>query len=152
MSDEPTHGTARPDGPGASTTDGGPWGSDTTTRGIRVQVRSRYLPEQSAPSEQQYFFTYQVRISNAGPETAQLVSREWVITDAEGQVERVKGPGVIGEQPVLAPGTAFEYSSFCPLGTAVGAMQGSYQMRTPDGQQFDAVIAPFTLAVPHALH
>ena len=151
MSDEPTRSTP-PAGPDRSTADGGPWGSDTTTRGIRVQVRSAYLPEQSAPAEQQYFFTYHVRISNAGSETAQLISREWIITDAEGQVERVKGPGVIGEQPVLAPGTSFEYSSFCPLGTAVGAMQGSYQMRTADGQQFDAVIAPFTLAVPHALN
>jgi ApaG protein len=152
MSDEPTRSTTPATGPDAAAADGGPWGRDTTTRGIRVQVRSAYLPEQSAPSEQQYFFTYHVRISNAGPDAAQLVSREWVITDAEGQVERVKGPGVIGQQPVLAPGAAFEYSSFCPLGTAVGAMQGSYQMRTPDGQQFDAVITPFTLAVPNALN
>jgi ApaG protein len=149
MSDEPTRTVTDPHAP---TTADGPWGSDTTTRGIRVQVRSRYLPEQSTPGDQQYFFTYHVRISNAGPETAQLISREWVITDAEGQVERVQGPGVIGEQPVLPPGASFEYSSFCPLGTAVGAMQGTYQMRTPDGQQFDAVIAPFTLAIPYALN
>jgi ApaG protein len=100
MSDEPTRSTTPATGPDAAAADGGPWGSDTTTRGIRVQVRSAYLPEQSAPSEQQYFFTYHVRISNAGPDAAQLVSREWVITDAEGQVERVKGPGVIGQEGI----------------------------------------------------
>ena len=122
------------------------------TRGIRVEVESFYDPEQSSPQESYYFFAYRVRITNLGSEPAQLVSREWIITDAEGQVERVKGPGVIGQQPTLAPGAAFEYSSFCPLPTNVGAMQGSYQMRTPDGQQFDAVIAPFTLAVPNALN
>jgi len=150
MSDETTRDPqGRPDGAAG---DRGGWGSDTTTRGIRVQVRSTYLPEQSAPDEEQYFFAYHVRISNAGEETTQLVSREWIITDAEGQVERVKGPGVIGEQPVLEPGASFEYSSFCPLGTAVGSMQGSYQMRTADGEQFDAVIAPFTLATPYSLN
>jgi ApaG protein len=125
---------------------------DTTTRGIRVQVRSEFLPERSSPRDEQYLFQYHVRISNVGSETAQLVSREWVITNAEGEVERVKGPGVVGEQPTLAPGHAFEYTSFCPLKTAVGSMQGSYQMVTPDGEQFDAIIAPFTLAVPNALN
>jgi ApaG protein len=93
-----------------------------------------------------------VRISNVGNETAQLVSREWVITNAEGEVERVKGPGVVGEQPVLAPGSAFEYSSFCPLKTSVGSMHGSYQMVTDKGDTFDAIIEPFTLAVPNALN
>lgn len=126
--------------------------SDTTTRGIRVQVRSEYIPERSSPRDGTYLFQYHVRISNVGPETAQLISREWVITDADGEVERVKGPGVVGEQPVLQPGAAFEYTSFCPLKTNVGAMQGSYQMITKDGDRFDAMIAPFTLAAPHALH
>lgn len=126
--------------------------SDTTTRGIRVQVRSTYLSDRSSPRESQYLFQYHVRISNVGGETAQLVSREWVITNAEGEVERVKGPGVVGEQPVLAPGGTFEYSSFCPLKTNVGSMHGSYQMVTDKGEQFDAVIAPFTLAVPNALN
>jgi ApaG protein len=93
-----------------------------------------------------------VRISNIGSTTAQLVSREWIITTAEGEVERVKGPGVVGEQPVLAPGAAFEYTSYCPLKTAVGSMHGSYQMVTADGERFDAIIAPFTLAVPNALN
>ncbi|HVZ20571.1 MAG TPA: Co2+/Mg2+ efflux protein ApaG [Vicinamibacterales bacterium] len=126
--------------------------SDTTTRGIRVQVRSEYIPERSSPRDGTYLFQYHVRISNVGPETAQLISREWIITDADGEVERVKGPGVVGEQPVLQPGAAFEYTSFCPLKTNVGAMQGSYQMVTRDGDRFDAMIAPFTLAAPHALH
>ena len=126
--------------------------SDTTTRGIRIQVKSTYLSDRSSPRDGQYLFAYQVRISNVGTETAQLVSREWIITSAEGDVERVKGPGVVGEQPVLPPGGAFEYTSYCPLKTAVGAMQGSYQMVTTDGEKFDAQITPFTLAVPNSLN
>jgi ApaG protein len=126
--------------------------SDTTTRGIRVQVKSTYLADRSSARDSQYLFAYHVKISNVGTETAQLVSREWIITSADGEVERVKGPGVIGEQPVLAPGASFEYTSYCPLKTTVGSMQGSYQMVTPDGEKFDAEIAPFTLAAPHALH
>ena len=126
--------------------------SDTTTRGIRVEVRSEFLAERSSPREEQYLFQYHVRISNTGAETAQLVSREWIITNADGDVERVKGPGVIGEQPVLPPGGSFEYTSFSELKTAVGSMQGSYQMVTAGGERFDAVIAPFTLAVPNALN
>ncbi len=126
--------------------------SDTTTRGIRVQVDSAYVPDRSSPREHSYFFVYHVRVSNVGAETAQLVSREWIITDAEGEVEKVKGPGVVGEQPTLPPGGVFEYTSFCPLKTSVGSMQGSYQMLTGDGESYDAIIAPFTLAVPHALN
>ena len=126
--------------------------SDTTTRGIRIQIRSEFDRERSSPRDGSYVFQYHVRIDNVGSETAQLVSREWIITNADGEVERVKGPGVVGEQPVLQPGGVFEYTSFCPLKTAVGAMQGSYQMVAPDGERFDALIAPFTLAVPHALN
>ena len=126
--------------------------SDTTTRGIRVEVKSEYVPERSSPTEHEYFFQYHVRISNLGTERAKLVSRKWVITDADGQVERHEGPGVVGEQPVLAPGAAFEYTSFCPLKTSVGAMQGSYHMVTAGGDRFDAAISAFTLAVPRALH
>ncbi len=126
--------------------------SDTTTRGIRIQVKSTYLADRSSPKESSYLFMYEVRISNVGAETAQLVSREWVITNAEGEVERVKGPGVVGEQPVLAPGGSFEYRSYCPLKTNVGSMHGSYQMITAGGEPFDAIIAPFTLAVPNALN
>jgi len=126
--------------------------SDTTTRGIRIQVRSQFLPERSSPRDEHYVFQYHVRISNIGAETAQLISREWIITSSDGEVQHVKGPGVVGEQPTLAPGGAFEYTHFCPLKTAVGSMQGSYQMVTADGERFDAVIAPFTLAVPNALN
>ena len=126
--------------------------SDTTTRGIRIRVRSEFLPNKSSPRDNTYVFQYHVRIDNTGTATAQLISREWIITDAEGEVQRVTGPGVVGEQPVLPPGGAFEYTSFCPLKTNVGSMQGSYQMITADGEQFDATIAPFTLAVPHALN
>ena len=126
--------------------------SDTTTRGIRIQIQSMYMPERSSPHEDQYLFEYQVRISNVGSETAQLLSREWIITNADGEVERIKGPGVVGEKPVLAPGSAFEYRSFCPLKTSVGSMQGSYQMVTANGDRFDAMIAPFTLAIPNALN
>lgn len=150
--DRDRHGDAGRGGEAGADKRGGRLGSDTTTRGIRIQVTSRYLPDRSSPREGTYLFTYHVRISNVGAETAQLVSREWIITNADGEVERVKGPGVVGEQPVLPPGGAFEYDSFCPLKTAVGSMQGSYQMVTVGGEKFDAVIAPFTLAVPNALN
>ncbi|HEX7087357.1 MAG TPA: Co2+/Mg2+ efflux protein ApaG [Vicinamibacterales bacterium] len=126
--------------------------SDTTTRGIRVQVRTQYLADRSSPREGQYLFAYHIRISNDGDETAQLISREWIISDADGRIERVQGPGVVGETPVLAPGDAFEYTSFCPLKTPVGSMHGTYQMVTASGDRFDAVIAPFTLAIPNALN
>ena len=126
--------------------------SDTTTRGIRIQVTTTYLAERSSPRDNAYLFAYHIRISNVGSETAQLVSREWVITSSDGEVERVKGPGVIGERPVLPPGGSFEYTSYCPLKTPVGSMHGNFQMVTKDGEHFDAQIGLFTLAVPHALH
>ena len=126
--------------------------SNAVTRGIRIEVRSEYLPERSAPADEHYFFTYHVRISNEGTERARLVTREWIITDSNGEVQRVAGPGVVGEQPVLGPGESFEYSSFCPLKTSVGSMHGTYQMETDEGDAFDALIAPFTLAVPNALN
>jgi ApaG protein len=122
--------------------------SDTTTRGIRIQVESIYVEERSDPQEGYYFFAYHVVISNAGPETAQLMSREWIITDSDGNVERVEGDGVVGEQPLLEPGQVFEYTSFCPLRTSMGSMQGSYLMRPAGSESFRAEIAPFTLAVP----
>jgi len=126
--------------------------SDVTTQGIRVQVESFYDEERSSPQESYYFFAYQVRISNVGTEKAQLISREWIITDANGEVQRVQGPGVVGEQPVLAPGEEFEYTSFCPLATPVGTMHGSYRMVRDDGDSFDAAIAPFSLAAPNAVN
>jgi ApaG protein len=133
-------------------TTGGIRTSDATTRGIRVQVRSEFIPDRSSPRDGSYLFQYHVRISNTGSEVAQLISREWIVTSADGDVERHQGQGVVGEQPVLPPGGSFEYTSFCPLKTSVGAMQGSYQMVTAGGEQFDAIIAPFTLAVPNALN
>jgi ApaG protein len=126
--------------------------SDTTTRGVRVEVRTAYVPERSSPADSQYFFAYRIRISNVGEETVQLLSRHWVISDGEGHMEHVRGPGVVGEQPVLEPGEAFEYTSFCPLRTPIGSMQGTYQMVTAGGTSFDAEIAPFSLAVPNALN
>jgi len=126
--------------------------SDTTTRGVRVEVRTAYVPERSSPAESQYFFAYRIRISNVGEETVQLLSRHWVITDSGGQVEEVRGPGVVGEQPVLGPGEAFEYTSFCPLRTPIGSMEGTYQVVTAGGSAFEAEIAPFSLAVPTALN
>ena len=126
--------------------------SDTTTGGIRIQVTTTYLPERSSPRDSEHLFAYHIRISNVGSETAQLVSREWIITSAEGEVERIKGPGVVGERPVLKPGSAFEYTSYCPLKTPVGSMQGTFQMVTAGGEKFDAQVGLFTLAAPHSLH
>ncbi|HXQ21153.1 MAG TPA: Co2+/Mg2+ efflux protein ApaG [Candidatus Acidoferrales bacterium] len=126
--------------------------SEATTKGIRIRVQSRYIPERSEPEQSQWLFAYHVQIINEGAETAQLVSRHWIITDANGKIEEVKGPGVIGKQPVLQPGDAFEYTSFCPLPTSFGTMHGTYQMVTPGGTRFDAEIAPFSLAEPHAIN
>jgi ApaG protein len=122
--------------------------SDATTNGIRVQVESFYDEERSEPRENYFFFAYRIRISNVGSAVAQLMSREWVITDSDGNVERVSGPGVVGEQPTLRPGEVFEYTSFCPLRTSMGSMHGQYTMQLVDGSTFTAEIAPFTLAVP----
>jgi len=126
--------------------------SDASTRSIRVQVRSNYVPERSDPGQNRWFFAYDVRISNEGDETCQLLSRHWIITDADGKVQEVKGPGVVGEQPVLEPGESFEYTSACPLETAFGTMHGSYQLETAAGERFDAVIAPFLLGEPKGVH
>jgi len=126
--------------------------SDTTTNGIRIQVKTQFLPDRSSPVDDQYVFAYHIKISNLGREVAQLISRHWIITTADGETEEVQGAGVVGEQPVLSPGEQFEYTSFCPLKTNVGTMHGSYTMVTPSGEVFQARIAPFTLAVPHALN
>jgi ApaG protein len=126
--------------------------SEAVTRGIRIEVESFYDEERSSPREGYYFFSYHVRISNLESETVQLVSREWIITDGNGEEQRVAGPGVVGEQPVLARGESFEYTSFCPLSTSVGSMHGTYRMVYTDGGGFDATIAPFSLAAPHAVN
>jgi ApaG protein len=124
--------------------------SDTTTRGVRVHVQSQFVPEQSDLGKSQFFYAYHVKISNEGTEPVKLLRRHWVITDAFGQKEHVKGDGVVGEQPRLEPGESFEYSSACPLKTPHGAMHGTYQMVTDEGDSFDAQIAPFALARPEA--
>lgn len=124
--------------------------SEAITAGIRVSVTTEYIPERSSPEHERYAFAYTVRISNEGDEAAQLLSRHWIITDADGQVEEVQGPGVVGHQPELDPGEYFEYTSWCLLRTARGTMHGTYQMVRPDGTEFDAAIAPFTLAAPSA--
>jgi ApaG protein len=126
--------------------------SEATTRGVRVRVEPFYLPSQSDPEAARWVFGYRVHIQNFGPATVQLQSRHWIITDGNGRVEEVQGPGVVGEQPLLTPGQGFTYVSGCPLPTPVGAMHGAYQMITADGERFEATIAPFTLAAPGALH
>jgi len=126
--------------------------SESTTRGLRVEVEARYSAEHSQPIANHWFFLYTIRISNEGSETCQLVSRYWIIRDATGRVEEVEGNGVVGEQPVLEPGDSFEYTSGCPLGTPFGSMEGTYQMVTEDGGHFDAEIARFDLREPGAIH
>lgn len=126
--------------------------SESVTRGVRVQVASQYAPERSQPSSNQWFFLYTVTISNEGPETVQLLTRHWIITDGTGRAEEVRGPGVVGKQPTLAPGESFEYTSGCPLTTPFGVMEGTYQMVTATGEHFDAKIAPFTLSEPYTVH
>jgi len=122
--------------------------SEATTRGVVVVVRSGYVPEHSQPAHSRWFFSYRIRISNRGPSPVQLLNRHWVITDAHGRVEEVRGPGVVGEQPRLAPGESFEYTSFCPLTTPFGTMEGSYEMVTEDGERFRAKIGRFTVTTP----
>ncbi|MFC2971712.1 Co2+/Mg2+ efflux protein ApaG [Azotobacter bryophylli] len=119
---------------------------------IDVSVVSRYLPEQSQPEKNRYAFAYSVTIQNNGLLPAQLLSRHWLITDGDGHVQEVRGPGVIGKQPLIEPGQSHSYDSGTLLSTQVGTMQGSYQMLAEDGHSFDAPIAPFRLAVPGVLH
>jgi len=118
---------------------------------IRVEVSTSYLDEQSSPSEQRYVFSYTITIRNEGQRAAKLLTRHWIITDANGRVKEVRGEGVVGEQPHLEPGQGFRYSSGAVLETPVGTMEGSYQMVDADGQHFDAPIAPFRLAIPGIL-
>ena len=119
--------------------------SEAVTDSIRVEVMSQYSPENSRPLQDVWVFEYTVRITNLGTDTVQLISRHWIITDALDHVEEVKGPGVIGEQPVLAPGESFKYSSWCPLKTPTGMMRGTYQMVRNGEAEFDIEIAPFAL-------
>lgn len=123
--------------------------SEATTRNIRVHVKAVYDPDRSSPHQNQWFFLYTVRITNEGPNTVQLISRHWIITDAMGKVQEVHGPGVVGNQPILAPGQSFEYTSGCPLTVPFGSMHGTYQMMNDRKEKFDIEVAPFVLAEPN---
>ena len=119
---------------------------------IRVVVETEFLPEQSDPAARRWVFAYHISIHNDGLLGAKLLTRHWIITDGDERIQEVHGEGVIGEQPTLAPGQSFEYTSGCVLETRVGSMHGSYQMLAEDGSCFDAQIPAFTLAPPHSLH
>jgi ApaG protein len=126
--------------------------SEAVTNGIRVEVMSQHSAENSRPQDGEWMFQYTVRITNQGTETVQLLSRHWIITDGVEHTEEVRGPGVVGQQPVLAPGEAFQYSSWCPLKTPMGMMRGTYQMAREGGSQFDIEIAPFALRARYTVH
>mgnify|MGYP001313655807 CR=1 FL=1 len=119
---------------------------------VSVTAESQYLADQSEPQDGRYVFAYRIAIVNTGNVAAQLISRHWIIRDAEARVQEVRGLGVVGHQPLLQPGERFEYSSGCVLATPVGSMRGSYQMTAEDGTQFEAPIGEFTLAMPRTLH
>lgn len=119
---------------------------------ITVQVQSQFMPDQSEPAQQQYFFAYTVRITNTGQQPAQVISRHWIIVDGNNDRQDVQGLGVVGQQPLLAPGETFEYTSGCPLKTPVGSMHGTYLCVGDDGKPFEATIPEFVLAMPRTLH
>ncbi|MFP5373323.1 MAG: Co2+/Mg2+ efflux protein ApaG [Gammaproteobacteria bacterium] len=126
--------------------------TDTPEYALAIDVATRYLDDQSEPERDRYVFAYTIRIRNAGNVAARLLGRHWVITDANGKVEQVDGEGVVGEQPWLQPGEAFQYTSGAVLETDLGTMEGRYEMLADDGTRFDAAIPPFTLTVPRTLH
>ena len=122
--------------------------SEQVTNKIRVNVRATYIPEHSDPEEPIYVYAYRIRITNEGEHAAQLLRRHWIITDGLGQIEEVKGRGVVGQQPTIAPGESFEYTSTCPLITQYGVMNGVYHMVDSTGAPFDVEISPFKLYIP----
>ena len=126
--------------------------SEVVTDDIRVEVMSSYSPENSRPLEGEWVFQYTVRITNQGAGTVQLLNRHWLITDAADHTEEIRGAGVVGKQPVLAPGESFKYSSWCPLKTPTGMMHGAYEMARTDGSHFDIEIAPFALRARYTVH
>lgn len=123
---------------------------EAQTRGVRVRVTPTYLDGESEPEEGRWVWAYHIEIENRGDVEVQLLARRWVITDAMGHVEEVRGPGVVGEQPVIAPGQSYAYASGCPLATSSGSMQGAYRMVDETGASFDVAIPPFSLDVPDA--
>ena len=122
------------------------------TRKIEVTVTPRFLSERSSPANNYFFWAYTIDIANLGGETVQLKTRHWRITDATGKLQEVRGPGVVGEQPVLRPGESFQYTSGWPLKTSAGVLRGTYQMVGENGSHFDAEIAPFALKEPYTVH
>ena len=126
--------------------------SENNSYTIDVQVRTRFVPDQSRPDDNRYVFAYTITLHNRGSVSAQLLTRHWVITDANGKVEEVRGDGVVGEQPWMRPGDDFEYTSGAVLETPVGTMGGSYLMLADDGTRFEAPIPSFTLSIPRTLH
>lgn len=119
---------------------------------VEIEVETRYMPERSDPRERQWFFGYRIRIRNQSEQAVQLLHRHWVITDANGEVRHVSGPGVVGQQPVLSPGESFEYASGCPLETPFGSMVGKYDLITEDGVAFSAPIPAFALRLPQTMN
>ena len=136
----------------AATDSVGEVGTDAAKYHVKVTAQSFFPPEQSDQENDQYVFAYIISIKNVGQVPAKLISRHWIITDADNQVQEVRGMGVIGEQPVLKPGDHFEYTSGSSINTIVGTMRGAYQMLAEDGTKFEAVIPEFTLSVPRVLH
>jgi ApaG protein len=126
--------------------------ADSKKYEIRVEVATQYLPDQSEPEQSRYTFAYTITIANVGTVPSQLISRHWIITNANNEVQEVRGLGVVGHQPLLQPGQAFEYTSGCVLETPVGSMHGSYYFTAEDGMQFEAPIAEFVLSMPRMLH
>jgi ApaG protein len=126
--------------------------ADSARYAIQVNVKADYLGDQSNPQDDRYVFAYTVTIENLGSESARLMSRHWIIADANGKIQEVRGKGVVGEQPYLRPGESFRYTSGTVIGTPIGSMHGNYEMRADDGQLFEAQIPPFSLAAPGSLH
>jgi len=127
--------------------------SEAVTNNVRVEVESQYAPDHSQPFQNHWFFHYTVKITNEGEDTVQVISRHWWVTDATEQTDEYTGPGVVGEQPVLAPGESFNYTSGCPLKTSTGVMRGTFSMvSTETGDHFDVEIAPFALHEPYTVH
>ena len=125
---------------------------EATTENIKIEVHPTYFHEESDPRKPLYCFRYKVKITNLSPDSVQLLHRHWIIIDGAGQTEEVRGPGVIGQQPVIPPGTAFEYESFCPLRTPTGSMHGSYEMVKTNGHKVDVLIPQFLLVEPGHFH